>query len=165
MKTAQVLGLSLLSGYCLILAGCKTTVQMYPGPPRPSSEVAVLQLGPDVGLFSVDGESFNVEKLKDIELLPGTHAVKAVYFKPPSRAVAAGKKPSIIGGLQSEQPLHLVFQAAAGRTYRLIGSLEEKVLSSEGKVEIRDIVTGQIVASGAGQVQSITAPRESTSRK
>jgi len=130
---------------------------MYPGPARLSSEVAILELGPDVGIFSIDGESFNVEKLKDIELLPGTHAVKAVYFKAPTKAVAADKQSSIIGGLQSEQALHLVFQAFAGRAYRLIGSLEEKVLSTEGKVEIRDITTGQIVASAAGPVQSISA--------
>jgi hypothetical protein len=165
MKTAQVFGLSLLSGYCLILAGCEANVRMYPGPARASDEVAVLQLGPDVGIFSIDGESFNVEKLRDIELLPGTHAVKAVYFKAPSQAMAAGKQSSIIGGLQSEQPLHLVFEAAAGRMYRLIGSLEEKVISTEGKVQIRDVVTGQVVASAAGPVQSISAPTKPASRK
>jgi hypothetical protein len=165
MKTVQVFGLGLLAAYCLILAGCEANVRMYPGPARPSNKVAVLQLGPDVGIFSIDGESFNVEKLKDIELLPGSHAVKAVYFKAPSQAAAAGKQPSIVGGIKSEQPLHLVFQAVAGRTYRLIGSLEEKTISTEGRVEIRDVATGQIVASASGPVQSIIPPRESTSRK
>jgi len=155
MKTARVFGLILLTGCCLILAGCEAAVRMYPGPARPASEVAVLQLGPDVGIFSIDGESFNVEKLKDIELLPGIHAVKAVYFKAPSQAVAGGKQSPIAGGLQSEQPLHLVFEALAGRTYRLAGSLEDKTISTEGKVEIRDITTGQIVASAAGPVQTI----------
>jgi len=156
MKTAQVFGLSLLSGYCLILAGCgETTVRTYPGPPRPASEVAVLQLGPDVGIFSIDGDSFNVEKLTDIELLPGSHTVKAVYFKAPSQAVA-GDQQSAASGLQSEQPLHLVFEAVAGRMYRLIGSLEEKTISTEGRVEIRDIATGYIMASAVGPVQSIS---------
>lgn len=165
MKTAQISMLGLLTGCCLILAGCESVVRMYPGPARASEEVAVLQLGPDVGIFSIDGESFNVEKLRDIELLPGTHAVKAVYFKAPSQAMAAGKQSSVAGGLQSEQPAHLVFEAVAGRTYRLIGSLEEKTISTEGRVEIRDIVTGQIVASAAGPVQSISAPTEPASRK
>jgi len=158
MKTAQVFGLSLLSGYCLILAGCEAdAVRMYPGPARPSNKVAVLQLGADVGLFSIDGETFNVQKLKDIELLPGTHAVKAVYFKASGQRGVAGGQVSIVGGLQSERPLHLVFQALAGRKYRLIGSLEEKVISTEGKVQIQDIVTGQVVASAAGPVQNISA--------
>jgi len=165
MKIVQVFGLSLLLAYCLILAGCETTVRMYPGPARPSNEVAVLELGPDVGIFSIDGESFNVEKLKNIELLPGTHAVKAVYFKAPSQAAAGGKQSSIAGGLQSEQPVHLVFQAVAGRTYMLIGSLEDKKISIEGKVEIRDIVTGQAMASAAGSVQTISAPTEPASKK
>lgn len=157
MKIAHAFRLGLLAGYCLILTGCETTVRMYPGRALPRSRVAVLELGPDVGILSMDGESFNVGKFKDVEMLPGTHAVKAVYFKASTQPGAAGGQPAIIGGLQSEQPVHLVFEAMAGRTYRIIGTLEEKVISTQGKVEIWDMVTGHVIASGAGPVQSVGA--------
>jgi hypothetical protein len=157
MKTAQVVRLSLLAWCCFILAGCETVVRMYPGPAQPSSEVAVLQLGPDVGIFSIDSRSFDVEQIKDIELLPGTHAVKAVYLKLPDEREVEGDPLSIVGAIRSESPLYLVFEAVAGGKYRLIGSLEEKLVSTQGKVEIRDMVTGQTVASVIGPVQTIGA--------
>ena len=142
----------------MMLAGCGTTVRMYPGPARGPNEVAVLQLGPDVGIFSIDGRSFDVEMVKQIELLPGTHSVRAAYFKAPTQRAVVGGRLCLVGGFQSTVPLDLKFEAKAGRTYKLIGSLLPKTDAPEGKVEIEDTLTWQIVASATGPARGIAAP-------
>ncbi len=155
---ARIAKLSLLAWSWLILAGCESTVRMYPGPARPQNKVAILQLGTDAGIFSFDDRTFGVEKIKQIEMLPGTHMVRAAYFKPPDRQAVVGGQVCLVGGLQSTRALGLQFEAAAGRTYTLSGSLQQKASSTEGTVEIRDTLTGQVVASASGPVQSIAAP-------
>jgi hypothetical protein len=160
MKMVRIAKLSLLAGSWLILVGCGTTVRMYSGPARPANKVAVLQLGPDAGIFSFDDRTFSVEKIKQIEILPGTHVVRAAYFKPPDRQAVVGGKVCLVGGFQSTRALGLQFEAMAGRTYALAGSFQQKASSTEGTVEIRDTLTGQVVASASGPVQSIAAPLE-----
>lgn len=158
MRTTQVVRLGLLAVCCLMLAGCGTTMRMYPGPARGPNEVAGLELGPDVGIFSVDARSFDVEMVKETELLPGTHSVRAAYFGAPTQRAVVGGGLCLVGGFQSTVPLDLKFEAKAGRTYKLIRSLLPNAESPEGKVEIEDTLTRQIVASATGPARGIAAP-------
>ncbi|GMQ90263.1 MAG: hypothetical protein BMS9Abin10_0620 [Gammaproteobacteria bacterium] len=77
MQATQILGIALIA--LLGASGCETT-QSYPGPPRPSSELAVLTLPfydagfPGLRIHQVD-DSAASSLATTFELLPGTHEI------------------------------------------------------------------------------------------
>lgn len=70
MKGTQILAFSLLAGYSLILAGCAPIIPvlMYPAPPRPPDEVAIVSLW----ILREDGSREEYLELESLSLLtPG----------------------------------------------------------------------------------------------
>jgi hypothetical protein len=90
MLRAAVVLLTLVS-----VAGCTGPMRrLYPGPPRPASEVALLkhQTGagnPSVYFVAIDAEVFPhvAKRFFDVEVLPGTHVVRFGFDAAEAQAV------------------------------------------------------------------------------
>jgi hypothetical protein len=129
--------LRLLLLACLVSVACATTetvLRLYPGPPRPSSEVATLR-NKAGNLWAVDGVNPRCGICQGIslELLPGSHSL-SVEIGGAGTGVAT-------------QPVTVSFVAEAGHAYELSG----QVVSREAgggtwTPEIRDISAGKVVS-------------------
>ncbi len=94
------IGFALLVCGLLSASGC-ATYRAYPGPRRPSTEIAVLLISVD-GLH-VDGEPVSPTNVHKVELPPGAHELQWSYRYPNGYVETMG----------------LDFEAAAGQRYRL----------------------------------------------
>lgn len=111
-RLALVVALSLPAA----CAGPTFIVQQYAGPARPQESIATLRVnGADaVRLATLDNEDVTAPLVEDgrlhIELLPGRHAI----------AVRNAKAPD-------ERPTSIVFEAAAGKVYRVAFTPEARI--------------------------------------
>lgn len=108
-------------------AGCiQQQHRLYPGSPRPPSEVAILECGPGRGLLEaafwiteIDGRpgpsSGHYGLHCVIELEPGPHAVKVMFTR---GTWFTG------GAVSSDRPIPVQFEAKGGKRYRLRAEMQ-----------------------------------------
>ena len=100
----RVLGAAVLIGALSLACASETALRLYPGPPRPSSEIAILRNKAGY-LWSIDGVKprCGICHSTSLELLPGTHTVSVEI----GDAVTATRSAAAS------------FEAIAGHTYEL----------------------------------------------
>ncbi len=107
---------------------CSTSpVRMYPGDPRPKSEVAIFESGKTrilrIDDLEVDGRRF--------ELLPGTRAISA-------RVTIRGEEMTPAArDLRDSMICRFLFHAEAGHTYKIIRTRLGRASSSDTVTEVR----------------------------
>jgi len=125
---------------CVAVVACaswpEATYKLYPGPARPSAELVVVRLG-DANAAEFDGRVALRRDWSEVQLLPGTHAVRwQTEF-----GVSAMLEPS---GIVTGDAAHEV-ELLAGHTYTLKA---DRTTGSTRQLFfwLRDETTGTVVA-------------------